>query len=143
MSLKIRQMVPDDYESAYQLWTRTPGMNLKSLDNSYEGIKKIIDCNPKLCFVAEDQQQIVGTLLGGTDGRKGYFYHTAVDERYRHQHIGSQLIQLVLEGFKKQGVQKVGLFTTNDNLEGKTFWKHLGFSEREDITYLDKDLTDS
>ncbi|MCH5461962.1 GNAT family N-acetyltransferase [Secundilactobacillus sp. HBUAS58055] len=138
--MKIRLMVPEDYESAYQLWSRTPGMNLNSLDNSFEGIKKIIDRNPTLCYVAEDQQQIVGTLLGGTDGRKGYFYHTAIDEHYRGQHIGSQLIQSVLKGFKEQGVQKVGLFTTNDNPAGKAFWEHLGFSERSDITYLDKDI---
>lgn len=130
-------MVPDDYESAYRLWERTPGMNLNSLDNTYAGIKRIIDRNPGLCYVAEDHDQIVGTLLGGTDGRKGYFYHTAIDERYRGQHIGSQLIQLVLAGFKQQHVEKVGLFTTNDNPEGKAFWEHLGFREREDITYLD------
>ncbi|KRK97454.1 N-acetyltransferase GCN5 [Secundilactobacillus odoratitofui DSM 19909 = JCM 15043] len=138
--MEIRLMKPDDYEAAYALWSQTPGMNLKSLNNSYDGIKAIIDHNPTTCFVAEDAGQLVGTLLGGTDGRKGYFYHMAIAEAHRGQHIGSQLVQAVLKGFKDQNIVKIGLFTTNDNPDGRAFWEHVGFKVRPDITYLDLDL---
>ncbi|WP_034993030.1 GNAT family N-acetyltransferase [Liquorilactobacillus vini] len=138
--VQIRKMTIADYDQAYALWQKTPGMHLHSLDNSQAGIKQVIDHNPTLCFVAEDQNNIVGTILGATDGRKGYFYHMAVAEKYRHQQIGSQLIANVLKGLKQQNIQKVGLFTVTDNLQGQNFWKHLGFKERPDIKYFDLDL---
>jgi ribosomal protein S18 acetylase RimI-like enzyme len=138
--VQIRKMTIADYDQAYALWQKTPGMHLQSLDNSRAGIKQVIDQNPTLCFVAEDQNTIIGTILGATDGRKGYFYHVAVAKEYRHQQIGSQLIVSVLKGFRQQNIQKVGLFTVIDNLQGQNFWKHLGFKERPDIKYFDLDL---
>lgn len=133
-------MTAGDYEKAYQLWSITPGMNLKSLNNTYEGIKSVIDHNPNLCFVAVANDQIVGTALGATDGRKGYLYHVAIDAEFRGQRVGSQLIERVVQGLKKQGITKIGLFTTNENTEGQAFWKHLGWHQRTDITYLDRDI---
>lgn len=139
--MQIRFFKPEDYNEAYALWDSTPGMNLGSLNNTYEGIKSVVDHNPQLCFAAiDDDGKIIGTILGGTDGRKGYLYHTAIADGYRGQHIGTQLIRKVLAGFKTQGIEKIGLFTTNDNIDGRKFWEHFGFKQRTDITYLDIDL---
>lgn len=139
-SMKIRLMKKDDYDKAYQLWSNTPGMNLNSLDNTFKGIKAVIDRNPDLCFVATEGEMVIGTALGATDGRKGYLYHVAVSEQ-KGQRICSQLLNLILQGFRDHGITKIGLFTTNDNLEGKSFWEHLGWHQRADITYLDRDIT--
>lgn len=77
----IRRMQPEDYEQAYDLWTRTPGMHLHSLNNTYGGIALLLSKNPDSCFVAIDAEgAVVATALGATDGRKGYLYHVAVDE---------------------------------------------------------------
>ncbi|MDN2454249.1 GNAT family N-acetyltransferase [Lactobacillus sp. UCMA15818] len=138
--VKFRRMTINDYEQAYTLWERTPGMNLQSLDNTRAGIMRVIDCNSNLCFVAEDQEIVIATILGATDGRKGYFYHVAVAKNFQHQQIGKKLISKVLEEFKLENIEKVGLFTVMDNSEGQKFWEHLGFKERPDIKYLDLDL---
>lgn len=138
--VQFRKMVIGDYDQAYELWEKTPGMHLQSLDNTRAGIKRVIDRNPDLCFVAEDDEQIVATILGATDGRKGYFYHVAVANKYRQQHIGGHLISQVLAGFKRQKVEKVGLFTVINNTDAQKFWQHLGFKERPDIKYFDLDL---
>ncbi len=139
--MQIRNFTADDYTEAYALWEKTPGMNLGSLNNTYSGIKSVIDHNPALCFAAiNDDGAIIGTILGGTDGRKGYLYHTAIADGYRGQHIGSTLIHKVLDELKAQGIEKIGLFTTNENVKGREFWEHLGFKQRTDITYLDIDL---
>lgn len=138
--MEIRKMTPEDYESAYDLWTRVPGMNLNSLDNSYEGIARIICKNPETCWVAVDNKRIVGTILGGTDGRKGFIYHTAVDPAQQGKGIGTILIDHVCANFKKEKITKIGLFVVVDNDEGKQFWRKKGWNLRSDIVYLDRDL---
>ncbi|GAF36305.1 GNAT family N-acetyltransferase [Lentilactobacillus farraginis] len=136
----IRKMKVSDYASAYALWESVPGMNLASLDNSEQGIAKVVNQNPDLCFVAIDGETVVGTALGGTDGRKGYLYHVAVAKAYQGRHLATKLIRKVTAGFKKQGIAKIGLFVVIGNETGKNFWKHQGFKERPDIEYLDLDL---
>lgn len=138
--VECRKMTINDYEQAFALWERTPGMNLQSLNNTRVGIKSVIDRNSNFCFVAEEQGIIIATILGATDGRKGYFYHVAVAENYQRQQIGKKLILRVLEEFKLNNIEKVGLFTVKDNIEGQKFWKHLGFKERPDIKYMDLNL---
>jgi Acetyltransferases len=138
--MDIRKMVPADYDGAYELWSELPGMNLKSLDNSYEGITRIIRKNPETCFVAVEQNRIIGTILGGTDGRKGFIYHTAVDPAYQGRQIGTLLIDHVCENFKKEKITKIGLFVVLDNEGGKKFWREKGWDFRPDIVYLDRDL---
>lgn len=133
-------MVPDDYEAAYDLWSRVPGMNLQSLDNSYDGIVRFIRKNPETNFVAVEDKRIVGTILGGTDGRKGFIYHTAVDPDCQRRKIASYLIDRVCENFIKQKITKIGLFIVAENDSGKTFWRKKGWNFRPDIVYLDRDL---
>ncbi|UAK15452.1 GNAT family N-acetyltransferase [Sporolactobacillus terrae] len=138
--MEIRKMIPDDYERAYDLWTRVQGMNLASLDNSYAGIARMIQRNPETCFVAADHDRIIGTILGGTDGRKGFIYHTAVDPKEQGQGIGTALIDRVCAQFKRDEITKIGLFVVINNEEGKQFWRQKGWNFRDDIVYLDRDL---
>ncbi|MFT8319163.1 MAG: GNAT family N-acetyltransferase [Sporolactobacillus sp.] len=138
--MEIRKMVPGDYQEAYDLWGRVPGMNLQSLDNSYSGIARIIEKNPETCFSAVEHGKIIGTILGGTDGRKGFIYHTAVDPACQGKRVGSALIERVCARFKKQNITKIGLFVVDDNEEGKQFWRKKGWNFRPDIVYLDRDL---
>lgn len=83
--MNIRLMTINDYEKVYQLWINTSGMGLNDMDDSYEGIEKYLQRNPKTCFVVENDKEIVGVIIAGHDGRRGYIYHTAVDKKYRKQ----------------------------------------------------------
>ena len=68
----IRIMTIDDYEGVYKLWMSCAGMGLNNLDDSKEGIEKFLRRNPETCFVAEEDAEIVGVILSGNDGRRGY-----------------------------------------------------------------------
>lgn len=140
-SVDIRRMVPEDYDAAYDLWSRTPGMHLHSLNNSYGGISAVVLQNQDSSFVAYSRQDgIVGTAIGATDGRKGYIYHLAVDERFRGHGIGTRLVSRVREVLSAKGIEKIGVFIVNDNIAGQQFWGALGWSPRADVTYWDIDL---
>lgn len=141
MALKIRKMVIEDYEKVYRLWLSCVGMGLNNLDDSKEGIAKFLKRNPDTCFVAEDGE-IVGVILAGNDGRRGYIYHTAVHPDYRKQGIAANLIEHVEKSMAKLGINKLALVVFDRNDIGNAFWEKQGFTVREDLVYRNKALTD-
>lgn len=72
MFMKLRAIY-----SIYNLWLNCPGMGLNNLDDSRDGIAKYLVRNPDTCFVAVEQGTIIGAILTGHDGRRGYTSHTA------------------------------------------------------------------
>ncbi|MEN6669466.1 GNAT family N-acetyltransferase [Psychrobacter sp. B38] len=112
------------------------------MDDSQQGIKRMLQRNPTLNFVAEDDDRIVGVIIAGEDGRRGYLYHTAVHQDYRYRSIGQGLVKSVLNEMKKLEITKVGLFIFQNNHFGNGFWENMGFNVREDLYYRDLALTE-
>ena len=136
----IRTMTQEDYDAAYDLWMHTPGMGLNTLDDSRAGIGRFLSRNPASCFVAENDGSIVGTILAGHDGRRGYIYHLAVDCSCRKQGIATELVNRALLSLRNEGINKVALVVFGKNAGGNAFWEKIGFSRREDLTYRNKSL---
>ncbi|MDF2674541.1 MAG: ypeA, partial [Clostridiales bacterium] len=125
--MKIQVMTIKDYEDVYSLWTNTPGVGIRSIDDSKPGIEKFLDRNPATSFVAVDDNKIVGVILCGHDGRRGYIYHTAVDIKYREQGIGTKLLEAVYAALKGEGINKAALIVFSNNGIGNSFWKSRGW----------------
>ena len=116
-------------------------MGLNNLDDSKEGIEKFLIRNPDTCFVAENSE-IIGVILAGNDGRRGYIYHTAVHPDYRKQGIAANLTEYVEKAMEKLEINKVALVVFDRNDIGNAFWEKQGFTIREDLVYRNKALTD-
>ena len=138
--MQIRIMRQEDYPGVYDLWIRTPGMGLNTTDDSAEGIARYLKRNPSTSFVAEEDGRIVGAILAGHDGRRGYFYHTAVSEAHRGRGIGRALAEAAADALQKEGISKAALVVFQRNGAGNGFWEHLGFEERTDLSYRNKCL---
>lgn len=138
--ITTRMMSIDDYKSVYELWVSIPGMGLNDIDDSFDGIKRYLERNPDTSFVAEDDGKIVGAILAGHDGRRGFIYHAAVLHQYRNRGIGKKLVDLALNALKQKGISKVGLLVFSKNEIGNTFWEKMGFYEKEACIYRDKKL---
>lgn len=140
--MTIRKMVISDYDKVYSLWLSCKGMGLNDLDDSREGISRYLDRNPETCFVAEDGEKIIGVIIAGHDGRRGYIYHTAVSPDRRKQGIGRQLVDSAMNALKEQGINKTALVCFSKNEEGNAFWQNIGFTKRTDLPYRNKALAD-
>lgn len=116
------------------------GMGLNTIDDSREGIARYLKRNPNTCFVSEHDRTITGAILAGHDGRRGYIYHTAVSPAYRHQGIGTALVNAALHVLANEGIIKVALVVFSRNDAGNAFWERLGFTARGDLTYRNKAL---
>ena len=112
------------------------------VDDSYEGIKTFLLRNPNTCFIAKDNEKIVGVIMSGHDGRRGFIYHTAVATSYRHQGIASSLTKHACDALRNEGINKVALVVFKTNETGNGFWQQQGFYIREDLNYRNKALVD-
>ncbi len=141
-NMNIRKMTIDDYDEIYNLWMSCAGMGLNNFDDSRDGIDKFINRNPDTCFVALIENKIVGVILAGNDGRRGFIYHTAVSPRFRKQGIGRKLVDTAILALKQCDINKVALVVFDKNIDGNAFWESLGFTVRNDLTYRNKVLTE-
>ena len=135
-------MTIEDYEKVYQLWLSCSGMGLNNLDDSKDGIAKYLDRNPDTCFVAEKSDEIIGVIISGHDGRRGFIYHTAVNPEYRNQGIAKMLVEAAMDALKANGINKVALVVFDRNEVGNAFWEKVGFSVREDLVYRNKTISE-
>ena len=135
-------MTTEDYEKVYQLWLSCSGMGLNNLDDSKDGIAKYLDRNPDTCFVAEKSDEIIGVIISGHDGRRGFIYHTAVNPEYRNQGIAKMLVEAAMDALKANGINKVALVVFDRNKDGNAFWEKVGFSVREDLVYRNKTISE-
>ena len=136
----IRTMTITDYDSVYALWLSTPGMRLNTTDDSREGVAQFLLRNPATCFVAEAEGEIIGVIVAGHDGRRGYIYHTAVRIDCRRQGVGKALVDAAVQALEKEGIHKVALVAFKRNETGNGFWESMGFTLRDDLNYRNKNI---
>jgi N-acetylglutamate synthase len=125
------------YGDAIALWKRTPGMGLSSADERGP-MAAFLARNPGLSFGAWAGGTLVGTVLCGTDGRRGFLYHLAVDPAFRRKGLGSALAGRALATLKASGIDKCHLFVLAGNGAGAAFWAKAGWTLREDILTFSK-----
>ena len=138
--MNFRLMQISDYDSIYNLWINTPGMGLNSVDDSKEGIEKFLKRNPATCFIAEENEKIVGVIMAGNDGRRGYIYHIAVLPEFRGKHIAKTLVENAMAALEKEGITKVALVVFEKNQNGNGFWEKIGFTVRNDLIYRNRTI---
>ena len=132
MALSTRPFTAGDYSSARSLWEKTEGMGLSASDER-DAILAYLARNPGLSLVAEDADRVVGTLLVGHDGRRGFLNHLAVAESHRRSGLGRRLVDEGLVALKRVGISKCHLFVFEANPEGQAFWEAVGGERRNDF----------
>jgi ribosomal protein S18 acetylase RimI-like enzyme len=133
--IEIVHFVPADYDEVMALWSSTEGLTLREAD-SREAISRYLARNPGLSFVARDEGQLVGAVLTGTDGRRGYLQHLAVAPSHRGQGLGRALAERAVEALRAHGIAKCHLMVRQENAQARAFWARLGWNERADVTLM-------
>ncbi len=138
-TILIRPFDIEDHAAAIALWQATEGIGLSASD-SRENIAAYLERNPGMSFVALNGRTLIGAVLGGTDGRRGYLHHLAVDPGYRGRGIGRDLVAHGLDAARQAGVPKCHLFLFRANRSGRAFWEHIGWTPRSDLEVVSMDL---
>lgn len=125
-------MRADDYDAVMRLWRSCAGLSLRDAD-SRAGIGRYLERNPGLSYVAEADAELVGSIMAGHDGKRGYIQHLAVDDRLRRRGIASRLVDLSLAALKELGIEKSHVHVLQSNSEGLDYWARRGWIRRAEI----------
>jgi ribosomal protein S18 acetylase RimI-like enzyme len=140
--ITLRQFDYDrDYTAACDLWERSgPGIHLGHSDTPEETRKKL-KRDPDLFLVAEAAGNLIGTVIGGYDGRRGIVYHLAVEPAYRQQGVGTALMDELERRLRALGCIRAYLMVMNGQEEVCRYYEARGWGRIPVVTY-GKNLTE-
>lgn len=130
--LPIRAMVASDIPAALDLWRQTDGVGL-TIDETPEMLAAFLKRNPGVSSVAVIGGRLVGAVLGGHDGRRGYIYHLAVEPRHRGCGLARSLVACTVFQMEALGLLRATIMVYAANSDGQSFWQHLGWRPRLDL----------
>ena len=136
----VSPMSESDLAAVLAFWQDMPGVGLNEGDTP-ASLRVYLDRNPGLSLVDRHGRQIVGAVLCGHDGRRGYLCHLAVLPKYRRHGLGRLLVDRCLVALASLGILKCNAFLYADNGSGEQFWKRCGWSERQDLKVLQRRTT--
>ncbi len=131
-------MKKNDYEELLALWSDFPGNTMTGAD-SVEDFEKFLGRNADYCFSAFENGSLIGSVMAGNDGRRGYIYHLAVDESQQGKGTGMKLMTASENALKDAGIEKAHLFIYADNTAIE-FYEKTGWHRRSDIAVMSKVL---
>lgn len=132
LSYQIREMTIEDYEDVIVMFRETPGITVRDAD-SQEATAAYLNRNPGLSFVAVVDKNIIGCVMSGHDGRRGYLQHMIVRPEFRKQGIGKALYSACLFALQAIGIYKTHLFVQKTNTAAEEFWKRQGWVFRDEV----------
>jgi N-acetylglutamate synthase len=142
LPVSIRTFEFADYEAARGLWEASEGVGLSGADEP-QAIRAYLVRNPGLSFVAAERGEIVGTILCGHDGRRGFVHHLVTAESHRRRGIARALLNRGLAALRDVGVQKCHMFVFKANADGIAFWRTVGAEERLELTLFSLATSDN
>src|SRR5882757_1578293 len=101
----VRPMTIADYDSVIDLMRQTPGISLRDAD-SRVSTAGYLERNPGLSHIAEADDRIVGFVMCGHDGRRGYLQHLVVMPGFRRKGIANALVEASLLKLEQLGIRK-------------------------------------
>jgi ribosomal protein S18 acetylase RimI-like enzyme len=129
-SWKIREFdFLGDYEECALIWKNSGGGVQFGPSDTLEEISKKVQYGADLFLVAEINQIIVGTIIGGFDGRRGMIYHLAVLPEYRSRGIASSLLEETENRMRARGCLKMYLFMRPDHPQLLDFYNKFGWNK--------------
>ena len=125
-------MTIDDYDDIIAMFRATPGITVREVD-SKDATRRYLERNPGLSFVAMVNERVVGCVMCGHDGRRGYLQHLVVKPEHRRHGIGKALVTACINSLKQIGIYKTHLFVLKSNSFADAFWESNGWILRDEI----------
>ncbi len=125
--VKIRVFREKDRAEVIALW-RASGLAVAQNDPS-EDIDRKLKVNPELFLVYDLSGQIIGTVMGGYEGHRGWVNYLAVHESHQGNGYGKQLMIAVEQLLKEKGCPKVNLQVRESNRQAIAFYNALGYGD--------------
>ena len=136
--MRISDLTPEDLRSAAALWAQA-GLT-RPWNPPESDLRRALAGETSTVLGLFDEKTLVGTVMVGHDGHRGWVYYLAVDESHRGQGLGRQLMLAAEDWLRERGVVKLQLMVRSANAGVLDFYDHLGY-EDSDVQVRAKWLT--
>ena len=136
---RIQVMKLSDFPAVSRLWRRCEVIGLNESDTK-PNIALFLKRNPRMSFVVRKNKTIIGALLCGHDGRRGYLHHLAVAKDHRGHGLAKRLVEACFAALGRAGITRCNIYLFNNNSQGEAFWTYNGWKKRPDLQVLQKTL---
>ena len=127
MGFEIICYDPKYEEAVVDLWRKCNLIVPKN--DPHEDIQRKLDFQPSLFFVALLDGKLVGSVMVGYEGHRGWINYLAVLPECRNRGYGRRLVEKAVEELTKVGCPKINLQVRETNSSAVDFYKHLGFKD--------------
>jgi ribosomal protein S18 acetylase RimI-like enzyme len=128
-----------DYEEVMALWRDSEGIGLSDADDP-QAIARYLARNPGASFVAREDGLLIGAVLCGHDGRRGFLHHLAVRPASRERGLGRALVDRCLAALAAEGITRCHLFVRRSNPAATRFWSRVGWQERVELHMFSREV---
>lgn len=131
--MRLREFTIEDYDAALALWGQYPDELGIGRSDTREELAKKIQRDPDLFLVAEENGKLIGTVIGGFDGRRGLIYHLAVDRAFRGRGLGRALMDEVERRLIAKGCLRAMLIVKPTNTQVIEFYHSFGWETTPNV----------
>ena len=134
--IEIRALKASDGDDLRALWKQA---GFKTVGDDDRSLARFLERNPRLLLVATAGDELIGSALGGWDGRRGWIYHVATAKEHRRRGVGKRLVREVERRLLELGAPRVNVLVRDDAPDAPEFWSALGYKAAPTTQY-GKDL---
>ncbi len=125
MGFEVVRYTPDFQEAVIDLWKQS---NLTAPQNDpVEDIQKKLAFQPELFFIGLLDGKLVGSVMVGYEGHRGWLNYLAVLPNHRRRGYGRKLVERAIAELKRLGCLKLNVQIRESNASAVAFYEHLGF----------------
>jgi ribosomal protein S18 acetylase RimI-like enzyme len=121
----VREYRTGDGQPLRRLWE---SVGLRSIGDDDASLRILAQRSPGMLLVAAREGEVVGSAMGGWDGRRGWIYHVATTPGERRTGLATRLVRQIETRLEALGCRKVNVIVRDDNDEGAAFWEALGYT---------------
>jgi ribosomal protein S18 acetylase RimI-like enzyme len=125
--VKIRAYRDDDLDDVVRLWDAC-GLNVPHNDPA-DDIALVRRSPNAALLLAHAGPRLVGTVLVGHDGHRGWMYRLAVSPERQRGGLGRMLVEHAEDWLAARGLRKLNLMIRPDNTEVRAFYERVGYEE--------------
>lgn len=131
--MQIRRYETADFEGLKGLWEEA-FPNDPPWNRAEAAIPAKIAVQPDLLLVATDQGRVIGSVMAGYDGHRGWLYSVAVRKTARRSGVGTALVRQAEAALQSLGCSKVNLQVRSANEAVVTFYEGLGYGVEDRVS---------
>lgn len=121
-----------DHPKLIKLWEAAGCIEVRQTETP-EMLAQFLKRNPGCNYAAYAGTRLIGALLAGHDGWRGYLYHMAIKPDYRMRGLGAQLVNAAVGGIRRDGIAIIHCLVKRDNQIAQQFWDACGFEPRDEL----------